>query len=221
MLQSYLRAALHNYRKNKLYTSLNLIGLAIGYAACILIGLYIHYETSFENFHHKSEGIYRATHHTISPNFEVHWARTHFDQINQLPDDIPEIEHLIRFQNHGRRYVRQGDQKFSPKHVYVTDAEVFEVFDFKLSLGDAETALKKPFSIVLTESIAKKYFGNTDVLGEQLLIIGEYSDEEVAHTITGVMADLPTNTHLPVVLLISFHIVEERSWWAYVYVLLK
>lgn len=221
MLQNYLKAALRNYRNNKLYATLNLIGLVIGYAACILIGLYLHYEISFENFHHKSDRIYRATHHTISPNFEVHWARTHFDQINELPNEIPEIEHLIRFQNHGRRYVRQKDQKFSPKHVYVTDAEVFDVFDFKLIMGDPKTALKEPLSIVLTESIAEKYFGHTDVLGKQLLIIREYSDEEVAHTITGIMADLPSNTHLPVELLISFQNEEERSWWAYVYVLLK
>lgn len=221
MFYNYLKVAFRNYRKNSLYASLNIIGLSIAYIAVVFVAIYLHYETSFESFHSKSDRIYRPTHHYNSGNgFDVHWARVPSDYINELPNDIPEIEYLIRFQNHGQKYIKVDQEKFRPNHVYVTDANVFEVFDFKLKTGNPKTALKEPYSIVLTESIAKKYFGKEDPMGKPLFIIGEYTDEEVEHKVTGIMKDLPSNTHLPVNILISFREPQERTWWAYIYILL-
>ena len=222
MLLNYLKTAFRNYRKNKLYASLNIIGLAIGYAAVILIAIYVHFETSYENFHSKADRIFRPTYHfNNGAGFDVHWARVHHDYINQLPDEFPEVEQLIRFQNHQRTYVRVDQQKFRPQHAYVTDSTVFEVFDFHLISGDPATALAHPHSIVLTESLAKKYFGEVDAMGKEIFITGDYTTEEVSHKVTGVMADLPANTHLPVDMLRSYAKPEDRSWWAYVYVLLN
>ncbi|MEL7530288.1 MAG: ABC transporter permease [Bacteroidota bacterium] len=222
MFRNYFKVVFRNYFKNKLYASLNLIGLAIGYTATLLIGAYLIHETSYEKFHGKSDRIYRAAHHSYSNSgFESHWARTYLDFINELPNDIPEVERLIRFQNHQRRYIRIDQQKFRAPSTFMTDAEVFDVFDFQLIHGNPATALKEPHSIVLTKSIAHKYFGEKNPVGEELFIVGDYTTEEVLYTVTGVMADLPSNTHMPVNILLSFPNSEARSWWAYVYILLQ
>ncbi|MEL6253435.1 MAG: ABC transporter permease [Bacteroidota bacterium] len=222
MLLNYFKVVFRNYRKNKLYASLNLLGLSIGYTTSLLIGAFLIHETSFESFHSKADRIYRASHHYYANGgFESHWARTHLDIINELPEDMPEVKHLIRFQNHQRRYIRIERNKFRAPNTYVTDAEVFDVFDFKLLYGNPAEALAAPNSVVLTESIAQKYFGKDNPIGKELYIVGDYTTEEVLHTVTGVMQDLPNNTHMPVDILLSFQSPEDRRWWAYVYILLE
>lgn len=222
MIRNYFKVVFRNYFKNKLYASLNLIGLAIGYTATLLIGTYLIHETSYEDFHSKSDRIYRASqHYYANGGFETHWARTHLDYINDLPEEIPEIKQLIRFQSHQRRSIRIEQQKFRAPHTYVTDPEVFQVFDFKLLQGDPASALRDPYSIVLTESLAKKYFGNEDPIGKEVFVVGDHTVDEVAHTVRGVMQDLPSNTHMPVDILLSYQNPQERRWWAYVYILLE
>ncbi|MEL6591195.1 MAG: ABC transporter permease, partial [Bacteroidota bacterium] len=222
MLRNYFKVVLRHYRKHKLYAGLNLLGLVIAYTAVFLIAVYLLHETSYESFHTQKNQIYRLSHHDYADGgFESHWARTHLDYINDLPEAIPEIEHLIRFQSHQRRYIRVGQQKFRAPHTYVTDPEVFEVFDFKLLQGDPTEALKAPFSIVLTETIARKYFGDSNPIGQEVAVVGDYTTDEVLHTVTGVMQDLPAHTHLPVDILLSYQNEQERSWWAYIYILLK
>ena len=218
----YLVVALRNFRKNYLYATLNMLGLAVGFAAFILIAVYLHYETSYENFHTQAERIYRPTYRFQSDgNYDVHWARIPVDYINELATDLPEVEALIRFQNYEKKYVRVGHDKFAPAHAYVTDPEVFEVFDFPLVAGDAATALLRPRSVVLTESVARRYFGHVDALGKELYVTSDFSTEETPYVVTGVMKDTPGHTHLPVDLLFSFQNPEERSGWAYVYMLLR
>lgn len=222
MIKNYVKIVGRSFWKHKWYASLNLLGLSVGFAAFILIQIYIHYETNFENFHSKAERIYRPTFfNQRGENFSVHWARIPFPYINELPDEIPEIETLIRFQNQNRKYIRIGQERFKPKHPYITDKEVFEVFDFNLTAGDPSTALVQPFSVVLTESMAQKYFGKENPIGKTIAVIDDLSPEEVAYQITGIMKDLPPNTHLPVDLLFSFEKEEYRQGWAYVYTLLK
>src|SRR5690606_4963459 len=122
----YVKIIIRNFYRNRVYSMLNLLGLSVGFAVFLYMVIYVHFETHFENFHGKSERIYRVTDHFISgDNFEVHWARTPFDFVNQLPEDIPGVEKLIRFQNHARKYVRVGDKKFIPTNAYVTDGDVF------------------------------------------------------------------------------------------------
>ena len=222
MLRNYLKVTLRNFSSNKLYASLNTLGLSIAFAAFILIGVYLHYETHFENFHTKASQIYRPTYQFNQGNgFAVQWARIPVDYINELPREIPEIKTLIRFQNHERKYVRVGEEKFRPDHAYVTDKEVFEVFDFKLLEGNPVTALAQPNSIVITESVARQYFGNAPAMGKDIFVVSDWSSNETRYVVTGVMADVPPNTHLPVDILFSYKNAEERSWWAYVYTLLE
>ncbi len=221
MIQNYLKTVRRNFIKYKWYASLNLLGLAIGFAAFILISIYLHHQTNYENFHSKADRIYRASYlYTNGTDFNQHFARTPLNYINQLPEQIPEIEELIRFQNNDKKTIRIGQDKFKPKHAWVTDASVFEVFDFQLLEGNPSTALAEPKSIILTASKAKQYFGKSSVIGEEVFITTGLSPEEQSYKVTGIMADLPSNTHLPVDVLYSFPSEESRRGWAYVYCLL-
>lgn len=219
---NYVKIIVRSFFKNGAYTLLNLVGLSIAFAAFIYTAIYVHFETNFENFHHKAERIYRATYHfTSGDSYEVHWARIPFDFINSLPEDVPGVKRLIRFQNHERKYVRVGENKFRPENVYVTDKDVFDVFDFTLIAGNPATALSQPHAIVITQSLAKQYFGEEDPLNKEIFVIGDLDNTETRHLVTGVMADLPSHTHLPVDMLISFPDPAARTGWAYSYILLE
>lgn len=222
MLLPSIKIFLRSLRKNRLYTFLNLGGLIIAFAAVSTIWMYYQHETSFENFHSKSDRIYRATYaYDNQQGFAVHWARVPVDYINELQAEFPDIEEFIRFQRFGQRYIRIGENEFRPKHVYNVDSAVFRVFDFELIYGDPQSALSQPNSIVLTESKAKSYFGTTDVVGKTLQLVGDFDPEGKPFLVTGVMKDLLGNTHLPVDVFLSFGGAEERRGWAYVYLLMQ
>lgn len=215
------KSAIRNFQKNWLYGSLNIMGLSIAFATLILVIAYLFQETSYESFHKNAHRIYRPTYNFTAENgFNNHFARVPVNYINQLPAELPEIEKLIRFQNKEQKYIRIADQRFKPKHAYITDAEVFDVFSLPLIAGNPANALVKPNSIVLTETIAKKYFATIDVIGKELMITRNNSAEEVAYQVTGVMQDVPINTHLPIEILLSFPDDAARSGWAYIYTLL-
>jgi putative ABC transport system permease protein len=117
--------------------------------------------------------------------------------------------------------VRVGNEKFRPTHAYVTDKDVFTVFDFKLIEGNSSQALAQPHSVVLSRSLARKYYGEKSPIGKDIFLIGDYDKTETLHHVTGVMEDVPSNTHLPVDMLISFRDNKERTGWAYSYLLLQ
>lgn len=216
-----IKSALRNFKKNWQYGSLNILGLAIAFATLIVVTTYLYQETTYESFHKNADRIYRPTYSfNNQAGYEVQFARIPNDYINELPKDIPEIEKLIRFQNKEQKYIRIDEERFKPKHAYITDAEVFEVFTLPLIKGNPKTALVHPNTVVLTETMAKKYFGTTEVMGKELMITGDYSAEEQVFKVTGLMKDLPVNTHLPIDLLFSFGDEKERKGWAYIYTLL-
>lgn len=222
MLKNYFKIIARSFSKNRGFNFLNLSGLAIGFAACMLIVIYVVYETSFDNFHTQADRIYRLTvHYTSDTGYDTHFARVDADWTKSIPDEIPEVEKLVRFQNHEPKFVKIGNEKFTPQYAYSTDPYVFDVFDFNLLKGDPKTALAQPYSVVLTQSMAKKYFGDEDAFGRDLIITRYWTTDEEVYKITGIMEDLPGHTHLPVDMLFSFRNEEDRSWWAYTYLLLK
>lgn len=222
MLLTSIKIFLRSLRKNRLYSFLNLSGLIIAFAAVSSIWVYVQHETSYEAFHNKSDRIYRATYaYDNQKGFAVHWARVPVDYVNELQAEFPSIEEFVRFQRFGQRYIRIDEKKFRPTHVYTTDSTVFKVFDFELLYGDPQSALSQPNSIVLTEKKAKSYFGTADAVGKTLQLVGDFDPEGKPFQVTGVMKDLPGNTHLPVDILLSFGGSEERRGWAYVYLLMK
>jgi len=222
MLQNYLKVILRNVKKNKIYALINIFGLALAYASFVLVITFLLYESSFENFHTNSNRTYRVTYDYDSGNeYAVHWARVPVDYINELPNEFPQVSELIRFQNHERKYIVVNGNKFRPEFAYQTDPEVFKVFNLRMANGNPELALKEPFSVVITEKVAQKYFGTEEALGQDLAVLSDWNPEETNYKITGIIEDLPSNTHLPIDMLFSFNNAEERSGWAYVYIMLE
>ncbi len=216
-----IKSAYRNFKKNFLYGCINVIGLSIAFATLILVITYLYQEKNYESFHENAERIFRPTYHYKSQSdFEIHFARIPVNFINLLPEEFPEIEYLIRFQNKEQKYIRIGDKKFKPKDLYITDPEVFTVFSLPMIAGDPKTALINPNSIVITESVAQKYFPNENAMGQEVIISGDWSAEEKVFKVTGIMKDLPVNTHLPIQFLLSFTNPEERNGWAYIYTML-
>ncbi|HYG18084.1 MAG TPA: FtsX-like permease family protein [Ohtaekwangia sp.] len=218
---NYLKIVARAFYKNRSYTILNLLGLGAGFAVFLFAAVYVYFETHFEDFHTRRDRIYRATYRYSPPgDYQTHWARIPFDYINNLPQDVSGIQALVRFQNHARKYIRIGSEKFKPAHAYVADNDVFKVFDFELVSGNAARALEKPHSIVISESLAHRYFGNQDAMGKEVSVTSDFESTETLYHITAVMKDLPANTHLPVDMLFSFRDAAERTGWAYTYILL-
>ncbi len=222
MLKINLRLIFRNFKKNIGFSAINIIGLSFSFSAFMLIGIYIYFELNHENFISKRDRIARVSYKIERNANEVsHWARVPVNYINQLPEEIPEIEQLVRFQNHQQKFFKINEQKFVEDHVFQADKEVLTLFDYKMTSGNPETALASPKSIVLSSTTAKKFFGSEDVIGKEVKITTQWISEPETYKVTGVFEDLPSNTHLPVDVLISFANEEERTWWAYIYVLLN
>lgn len=193
MLKNYFKIAVRNLIKHKGYSFINISGLAIGIAACLLIFLYINDEVTFDKFHHNSDRIYRINSKVNFGGNERKIAATNKIEAAAYAESIPEIEAFARINNatlivqKGEEYVRQF------KGVYA-DPQIFDLFDFKLIHGDFKTALQSNFGIVITRSVAAKYFGKTDVVGKELRI--KISGEPESYFVDAVIENFPSNSSL-------------------------
>ena len=219
-MSNHFKIIFRHLRKNKFFSIVNIVGLAIGLGITFYISLFIISELSYENMHSKADHTYRVTMHVQDDAYDVHWARVNRDWVNGMAEDIPEIAHFIRFQDYYPRLIKVVNDNYKISHAYSVDNEVFEIFDFKLLQGDPKTALLQPNSIVLTQKMSKTFFGNQDPMGKEISIMDTFGSNKKIFAVTGVMKDLRSNTHLPVNLLTSFSSEEERTGWAYTYVLL-
>ncbi|MCG8322427.1 MAG: ABC transporter permease [Cytophagales bacterium] len=219
MAINYFKIILRHLRRNKLFSVINILGLSIGLSITFYISLFLASELRYEDMHSKADSIYRVTMHIRDNNYDVHWARADRDWVKTLPTDIPEVKHLIRFQDYYPRFIQVGTDNYKISHAYSVDNEVFEVFDFRLLRGNPETALLHPYSTVLTQKMANTFFGDQDPMGKEISIIDATGSIQNVYTVTGVMEDLPANTHLPVNMLTSFASEQERTGWAYTYIL--
>ena len=211
-----------NLKRNRAFAAINITGLALGMSGALFIWHYVDHELSYEDFHENRSQIYRLTSEYIADTgFEVHWARTPMDWVDQLIAEIPEIKRQIRFQNYYPRIVKVGEKSFKEEHGFSVDSSVFEMFSFELLSGDSESALQYPYSVVLSSSISKKYFGEQDAMGKIVQIVNEGDSSLENYKVTGVIKDLPSNTHLPINFLTSFRSPDERKGWAYNYVQLE
>ncbi len=211
MLANYLKIALRNIRKQKFYAFINILGLTIGLASSIFIGLYILDELSYDHFHTKGEHIYRMNLHGKLGGQEIYTTSTCGPMAEALVSEIPEISAATRLWPRGESVFRYGDKAFSEDDVMAADSNFFDVFSFKLKAGDPKTALLEPNSIVLTESVAKKYFGEDGGLDETL----EIGNDKTAYKVTGIMADIPSNSHVQFSALFamsSFEFPSSDQW---------
>ncbi len=204
MLKNYLKIALRNLLKHKVYSFINILGLAIGIACCLLILLYVQDELDYDRFHQRSERIYRLA---ISGRARgearaLSTAQSPSPWAPAFGQDDPGVENYVRFKTPLSRWListPNTEKRFYERRFYFADPTVFEVFDYELLRGDAREALQRPNTVVLTESSAKKYFGAEDPMGKVLT-----ADNNYEFTVTGVMRDAPQNSHLRFDFLASF-----------------
>lgn len=207
MFRNYFKIAVRHLQRHKLITVINISGLAVGMACCILIALYVRDELSFDRFHHNADNIYRVTTQSIHQAGTAEYgAATQFPIGPNLKKDISSIKEAVRIFAPGNTLYTVGDKRIWEENTGFVDEAFFRVFNFPLLEGDPATVLKEPYSIVLTESAAKKYFGDTSPVGKLIKVGNGYSC-----TVTGVAKDLPANTDLRMTMILSFSTMLKEA----------
>ncbi|MGD1891426.1 MAG: ABC transporter permease [Cyclobacteriaceae bacterium] len=213
MLKYYFKFAFRRIRFNTSFSLINIIGLGIGLASCILIFQYLSHEWSFDKFHPDFQSIYRIKHDRYQEGAVLTESATTFSRIAQeLQQTYPSVEAVCRLHKAGGSIaVQAGENLFWEDQIIGTDTTFFNLFSFRFLYGTPETALTSPNAVVLTASTARKYFGKTDPVGQEITIDGPYGvwgeygyESRGTYIVAGVIEDLPTNTHLNFDLLASF-----------------
>ena len=227
MLQSHLRLALRSLFRYKMHSSISVLGLAIGFACFIVVFVFIAHEMNYDAFHENAERLYRVRKDTIEKRTGTRYSYAAIGHsiAPLLKSDFPEIKDIVRvcrsYYGGSVMSVHYQDKHFLEDQVYFADPMFFEFFSFPLIEGDAQTALEAPYSIVLTEQTASKYFGSDSPVGKTLRIgIGQNSTRE--YLVTGVVQDLPSNTHFKFDFVASIKEFKlRRDWndaWHYTYI---
>ena len=187
MLKNYFKIAFRNLIRHKAYSFLNISGLAIGMACSIFILLWVQNEQSYDKMHPNSERLFRLTCHVGDFNSAVSPA----GMAEGLQAAMPEIETTVRTSSTKSRLFAVGNLKFEEKDVYYADSNFLQVFSFPLVQGNAQTAMSRPDAVIITQSIAKKYFADADAIGKTIQIANEQN-----LIVTGIVSDKVPNTHL-------------------------
>jgi len=195
MIRNYLLTALRNIFRQKGYTMINVTGLAIGIVSCLFIVFYIADEFSYDRFHEKGDRIYRLLFDNTSPNGEVY---SHSIGPYRLGEELkrrfPEIEKAVRLSYPIPLPVRSGEIEFIEDNIMMADPDIFNVFSFEMLRGDPATALSEPFTCVISEEMASKFFGEDDPLDKTLSLPIPAGENETR--ITGVFRTFPSNSHI-------------------------
>lgn len=229
MLKNYIKIAYRNLLKKKVYSLINILGLGVGMACCVLIFMFVQDELSYDSYHENGDRIYRVIHGSV-PNEKAtegaeaspFWVWGNAPVGPALKLDFPEIEKVVQFSGRGDLLLGEGDNLQQEEGVLFMDSTAFDVFSWKLVEGDPKTALAAPYSVVLTKSTARKYFGEEPALGQPIkasAVAGRSEDGDL--TVTGVMEDLPSNSHFKFNLLISLNTFRQTraevfDSWGYV-----
>ena len=222
MLKNYLRVAIRNLKKYKAFSFINIIGLAVGTACCILIFLYVRDELSCDKFNTKADRIYRVYLQARIHDSELNTAVSPAPMGATLMNNIPEVENYTRFRNYGFPVMRYKDRAFSEEKFYWADSTFFKVFTVQFIKGNPNTALTKPNSVVITEATAHKYFGDEDPMGKIL-----NADHRRDYMVTGVVKAFPHNSHFHFDFLgsLSSYKDSQSQFWLsnnfYTYILLR
>jgi putative ABC transport system permease protein len=215
MFKRNILTAFRSLKKDLSYTITNLVGLAIGITCCMLILSFVKYELSFDQFHTKKDRIYRVNYdilmggnQTVSPSVPVFVAP-------ELKKKFPEIEDATRFSPEWTaRTIRHGNILFDEKNFCYADSNFFKIFDFKAATGNLQTALNRPNTVVITKSIATKYFGKSNPIGQVLMF-----NNKKAFTVSAVAENIPSNSHFSFDFLTSFYSTQgfdsletQQSW---------
>ena len=199
MLRNYLKSSVRSLRKRAFFSTLNVAGLALGMAACLLIVQYVVFNLSFDSFHDDPDSIYRVVLGATGDGETTFDAYSYSALAQAIKDQIPEVVETARYHpNFGTATIApmDGDDRvtsFQDEHATYADPSLFQLFNFPMIAGDAETALERPGTVVLSKSAAEKFFGTTDVIGRTLDFRGWMAE---TFEVAGVFQDVPANSHL-------------------------
>lgn len=224
MFKNYLKVAFRNLGKNKMFSLINIVGLAIGLCCFLLIAVYVLDELSYDRFYKNANRIYRINADIRFGGNELHIPETSDMMGASLKKDYPEIEEYTRiYNNNGNKLIKKGAEYINEFNVAHADSTFFSVFQLPAIEGDTRTALNEPNTLVITESAAKKYFGTINALGKT---IETNDDSSTVYKITAVIKDMPENSHFKFDFLFSMKNVKY-NWGQYLshnfhtYLLLK
>ncbi|MBE7169252.1 MAG: ABC transporter permease [Williamsia sp.] len=220
MITNYLKTAWRNLLRNKLYTTINIGGLALALAACWMIMLFVFDEFSYDRYNEHADRIVRVVQHTRWNGNDLHQAPVSAPFAPALKAAFPEIEDAVRIDAEGGGTITAGEKKIKQGDMIVADKSLLKIFSYQFLAGDQETALSKPQSIVVTKTLAEKLFGSADKAINQTI----YLDENYPNTITAVIDDIPVNSHLRFSAVRSFNEGYTEGWQnfhIYTYLLLK
>jgi putative ABC transport system permease protein len=210
MLRNYITIAIRNLRKHRFYTAINVMGLAIGVASCVLIVLYISDELSYDKHHEAADRIYRVDCEIkFGPN-HLNMAVTPGPMADALRSDYPEVENAGRFLNDGSILVKRSEQNVKEDKNIYADSSILSIFTIPFVSGDPRTALDLPHTMVISQRAAQKYFGNEDPLGQTLII-----ENKNSYKITGVFENMPTTSHFyydVILSLVSLDYNRDPQW---------
>lgn len=226
MFKNYLKIAFRNLAKTKGFSAINIMGLAVGLTACFLIFLYVQFELSYDTFNSKADRIYRIVADIKTPTEVINGSRPALAVPPNLKNDFPEIEAAVRIAQ-DEVLIRKDDLKFQEENAAWIDSAFFNVFDFELLKGNRQTALKEPFTVVLSETASRKFFGNKNPMGETILV----GEEAHPVKVTGLMKDMQENSQFRVDVLLSMTTRSQAidrgvdsiwgGYWPIAYVMLK
>lgn len=205
MLKNYFKIAFRNLWRHRVFSFINIMGLSVGMTACLLIFLYVRFEMSYDKFHPKVDRIYRVVADIKTPTETIPAGGPAWAVPSHIKIDFPEVEAFTRVMGDNLLF-RKGDIKFIESNAIWADSAFFSIFHFPLLQGNARTALKEPFSIVLTESAAKKYFGKANPMGQTILMTGD----ALPATVTGIIKDMPENTQVKGDVIVSMSTITQK-----------
>ena len=207
MMKNFFKIAFRHFQKHKLFTFLNITGLVIAFTCALLIFLYVRYELSYDRYHKNADNLYRVVQQQIGNTWRGTdlWNATTSKLKPTLIENFPEITKGAIVNKHNAR-IFHNERYFLERRYYVVEPEFLEMFSFPLTKGDIKTALNKPKSLILTETTAERYFGDKDPIGEILIV------NNIEHTITGILKDVPKNSHFTFEFLASFINLNATDW---------
>ena len=205
MFSNYMKTALRHIKKDKGYSFINLFGLAIGIACCLLAYLYMTEEKSYDNYHGAKERIFRIAVHFKTKTFGDNWAAVGPGVGPIVKADFPQVMHAGRIFQIEEPLVKKEQTMYHEENVFYADQDILDIFTIPFLQGDPEGALDRPNTLILSERMADKYFGDETALGNTLII----DDDE--YEVTGVVKNHPSNTHFKYGILVSFLSYERAT----------
>lgn len=228
MFKNYFKIAWRNLLKKKVYSFINIVGLGVGMACCVLIFMFVQDELSFDTYHEKGDRIYRLTHGRLpapdqpeSAASDPFWVWHNAPVGPALKSYFPEIDKIVQFSGSSDILLTEGENSYQEEGVFFMDSTALDVFSWKVIKGDPKTALTAPYSMVMTESTAKRYFGDEDPIGKTLKGSDSPGRSSAGdYTVTAVIEDVPANSHFKFNMLLSlstFRLYSQEIFdsWGY------